>query len=225
MRNAWGFGLRWASAVALLLSMFSTVPAAAQRTANDATARKYFEAGRVAFEQADYESALVYFQHAYRMSRRAALQYNIGVAAERLQRDEEALEAFERYLEETKNPTRGSAVRVRIKALRRSIAEKEAEEGAPTKAQARTEPIAREQASASVPSAGTIEKSASPAFGLEYQKSEGSGRVDEPKARKKWPWIVAAAVAVVAGGVTAGVVLSKRENQNQPATSGLMVAW
>lgn len=100
--------------------------AAAQSTPDDAAAREYFERGRNAFEQADYEAALVYFRHAYRLSRRGELQYNIGVAADRLQREEEALEAFQHYLKETENPTRQAEVRERIAALQRSIAEREA---------------------------------------------------------------------------------------------------
>ena len=83
-----------------------------------------------AFEQADYESALVYFRHAYRLSHRGELQYNIGVAADRLQREEEALEAFEHYLEENEDPAREAEVQERIIALRQSIAERDATERA-----------------------------------------------------------------------------------------------
>lgn len=126
MARSWGtftIGLRL---VALLLGLLGAMPAQAQNTPDDAAAREYFERGRAAFEQADYEGALVYFRHAYRLSRRGELQYNIGVAADRLQREEEALEAFERYLEETESPTREAEVRERIDALRRSIAERKA---------------------------------------------------------------------------------------------------
>ena len=95
---------------------------------NDMAGREYFERGRAAFEEADYESALVYFEHAYRLSRRGELQYNIGVACDRLQREEEALEAFERYLETTPKPTREAEVRERMEALRESVAERRATE-------------------------------------------------------------------------------------------------
>ena len=102
------------SCAVLLAWLVGAVPAAAQQTPDDAAAREYFERGRVAFEQADYESALVYFRHAYRLSQRGELQYNIGVAADRLQREEEALEAFEHYLDESKDPAREAEVRERI---------------------------------------------------------------------------------------------------------------
>lgn len=118
------------------------------RATDDAAAREYFKAGRAAFDQADYESALVYFRHAYRTSGRGALLYNIGVAADRLQRDQEELEAFEQYLEETEKPTRESEVRTRVEALRLSIAEKEATARALMEAKARYEAIARQEARA-----------------------------------------------------------------------------
>ncbi|MGB5811512.1 MAG: tetratricopeptide repeat protein [Polyangiales bacterium] len=102
----------------------------AQAADRDAEAREYFERGRVAFEGADYERALVYFRHAYRLSSRAELQYNIGVAADRLQREDEALEAFESYLANTTSPARAAEVNERIEALRESIEERDATERA-----------------------------------------------------------------------------------------------
>jgi tetratricopeptide (TPR) repeat protein len=125
---------------ALWVGTLGGAQVAAQDTLDDAAAREYFERGRSAFERADYEAALVYFRHAYRLSRRGELQYNIGVAADRLQREEEALEAFQHYLEETKNPTREAEVRERIAALRRSIAEREATKRALEEAKVQYQP-------------------------------------------------------------------------------------
>ena len=112
----------------LLFGLLFAQVARAEDTPNDAAGREYFERGRAAFDEADYETALVYFRHAYRLSRRGELQYNIGVACDRLQREEEALEAFEHYLEATVDPTREAEVRERIDALRQSIAERRATE-------------------------------------------------------------------------------------------------
>jgi hypothetical protein len=60
-----------------------------------------------------------------------------------------------------------------------------------------------------------------------FQMPEYKGPVDEPtaKKKKKWPWIVAVSAVVVAGGVTAGVLLSKRSNESQPAAGGVTVSW
>lgn len=60
-----------------------------------------------------------------------------------------------------------------------------------------------------------------------FQMPEYKEPADEPtaKKKKKWPWIVAASVLVVAGGVTAGVLLSKNSSESQPAAGGLVVNW
>ncbi len=145
MEDPWGIVSRWSCAAALLIGLLGAVPAVAQETPDDAAAREYFERGREAFEQANYEGALVFFRHAYRLSGRPALQYNIGVAADRLQREQEALEAFQHYLEETESPTREGEVRGRIEALQESIAEKEATERALEEAAVRYQTVAQKQ--------------------------------------------------------------------------------
>jgi tetratricopeptide (TPR) repeat protein len=104
----------WVLVVAILVCAAPTSTAAA----DDSTARAHFELARAAFEATDYEKALVHFQEAYELSGRAELQYNIGVTASRLRRDEEALVAFERYLAELEQPARELEVRKRIEAIR-----------------------------------------------------------------------------------------------------------
>ena len=91
MREARGIALRWIGAAVIVCgAWFAAAPANAQKTADDAAARKHFEQGRAAFEETDWEQALQHFRDAYRLSHRPQLQYNIGVTADRLQRDEEA---------------------------------------------------------------------------------------------------------------------------------------
>lgn len=85
-------------------------------------ARAVFQAGRIAFESASYEDALRHFREAYRLSGRAELLYNIGVSADRLREDQQALEAFEQYLRETPAdaPQRADA-EARVRVLRRQV--------------------------------------------------------------------------------------------------------
>lgn len=217
--------------------MALATPASAQPIADDVAAREYFNAGRAAFDQADYESALTYFRHAYRTSGREALLYNIGIAADRLQRDKEALEAFEQYLDKTENPPREAEVRTRIEALEKSIAEKEATERALMEAKlryeqvARDEPVPRGKRGAArdvepVPSLATVGTTESRSGAVAFQMPKYSEPVDRPTSKKKkWPWIVAAAAVAVVGGVTAGVVVSQRSKQSQPAAGGFAVNW
>jgi len=60
-----------------------------------------------------------------------------------------------------------------------------------------------------------------------FQMPKYKEPADEPvaKKKKKWPWIVAASVVAVAGGVTAGVLLSQRSNQDQPSAGGITASW
>lgn len=109
--------------------------ALAQNTEEDPAARENFLLGQAAFEAADYEKAIIHLRESYRLSQRGQLQYNIGVTASHLGRAEEALEAFERYLEEVESPPREQEVRRRMAALQTTIATRE-EERAPAEATA-----------------------------------------------------------------------------------------
>jgi len=49
---------------------------------------------------------------------------------------------------------------------------------------------------------------------------------DAPKAKKKWPWIVAVSAVVVGAGIATGVVLSQRsKDSSEPAVGGVTVSW
>ncbi len=82
-----------------VLAYASPAPAQVVSPAADREAREHFERGRDAFTQGDYPLAAGEFELAYALSRRSALQYNIGTAYERLHRWGEARQAFQRYLD------------------------------------------------------------------------------------------------------------------------------
>lgn len=88
----------------------------------DAEARALFEAGEVAFREGRYENALEYLERSYELSQRPALLYNIGTTYDRLRRDEQALSAFERYLEARPDAQNRAEVERRIAVLREAIA-------------------------------------------------------------------------------------------------------
>lgn len=241
-----GIALGWACAAILSLGLVCAAPASAQETADDAAAREYFERGRSAFEQADYEGALVYFRHAYRLSGRAALQYNIGVAADRLQREQEALEAFEFYLEETDDPTREAEVRGRIEALQQSIAEKEATEHALMEAAIRYESIVRDEAvtdSPRVPRSTIIGGSVLAAVGVAGVaamsvalskdgscSNEVAGQCTTESSATAWTWVYGGiGIAALAGSATWFAVTSKRRKDKRAtrvsiSPTGVMVS-
>ncbi len=60
-----------------------------------------------------------------------------------------------------------------------------------------------------------------------FQMPVYQARSDAPTVRKKkkWPWIVAGAALVALGGVTAGVVVSKRAQESQAGSGTVAVNW
>jgi tetratricopeptide (TPR) repeat protein len=89
----------------------------------DGAARKHFVLGRAAYRGADYEAALVHFRRAHELSGRNQLLYNVAISADRLGRHEAALQAFQKYLEGTDDPSREQEVRERIDFLRLALEE------------------------------------------------------------------------------------------------------
>jgi len=215
-----------------LLGLVNTGSVRAQEAANDAAAREYFERGRASFEQADYEAALVYFRHSYRLSRRGELQYNIGVTADRLQREDEALEAFERYLEETENAAREAEVRERMSALRKSIAERQATERALQEATIRYQGPAQAtelREGARMPRSTIVGASAVAAVGaaglaamsVGLAKSgsctrEAAGSCVTESSATAWTWVYGGlGIAALAGSATWFAVSTKRSKDKR----------
>jgi len=88
-------------------------------------ARALFLAGRVAFEEGRFEAAIRHFEASYELSQRAALLYNIAQCYDRLRRDRDAMEAFERYLQVSPMAENRSTVEARLRALRAAVASSE----------------------------------------------------------------------------------------------------
>ena len=115
-------------------------PAATDEELAEAEARALFNAAVAAYDAGRYEDALESFERAYRRSNRAALLYNMGQCYDRLRRDEEAVNAFERYLEAMPAAENRAQVESRIRALREAIARRANPELAPTAVAAASEP-------------------------------------------------------------------------------------
>lgn len=95
--------------------------------ANDAVAKGLFQAGAAAFEAGQFEEALRHFEAAYARSPRPKLLFNIGQAADRLRKDEVALDAFRRYLAEVPEAEGREQIEARVRVLEQAVAEREAE--------------------------------------------------------------------------------------------------
>lgn len=101
----------------------------------DQEARSLFEAGRSAFTAGRFDDALGHFQRAYELSGRAVLLFNIGQSLDRLRRDEETLDTFERYLEAVPDAPNRPQVEARVEILRAALAEAEAAADTPEPAE------------------------------------------------------------------------------------------
>ncbi len=95
-------------------------------SAQDNRARDAFREATVAYDTGRFEDALRLFQEAYDLSDRTTLLYNIGLVSERLQRDEEAVAAYEEFVRAMPNAPQRENVEGRIQVLRTAIAEREA---------------------------------------------------------------------------------------------------
>jgi tetratricopeptide (TPR) repeat protein len=163
-----------------------------------AAARKAFKDGRAAFDAGRFTEALERFEHAYSLSGRSELLFNIGLAADRIREDERALEAFEQYLEETPDSTHRMQVEQRVIALREAI---DREQRKQSRAVA---PTPAEVASASARAPERTPLGPSP-----------SERDDGGVLSEWWFW-TGTAVLLIAGGATAYVLLQPEEQADLP---------
>lgn len=96
----------------------------------DRAARALFEAGKIAFDLGRYEEALDHLTQAFNLSKRPLLLFNIASTLDRLRRDAEALDAFERYLREVPDAPNRPAVEGRVRLLREAVERAKTEEAA-----------------------------------------------------------------------------------------------
>jgi tetratricopeptide (TPR) repeat protein len=175
--------------------------------ARDAEARRLFDIGAQAFAGGRYAEALDHFEASYRLSGRAALLYNIGITQDRLRRDREAIESFERFLREVPDTNKREEVEGRLEALRAAV--RRAEE-AEARAEQERERLAREareaEERAARAAAGNVARDASPSV-----------------FERWWFWTIVGVVVV--GGVTAALVATHDPGTEPPipGTGGVVV--
>ncbi len=100
-------------------------PDANSRDARIVQARKAFAEGTEAYQQGEFETALARFRRAYELTESPDLLYNIATVSDRMRRDEEALRAYEGYLEARPRSADGEHIRSRIEVLRAAIEARE----------------------------------------------------------------------------------------------------
>ena len=91
------------------------------REARITEAKKAFAVGTRAYAHGEFKTALTSFQRAYKLTRSPDLLYNIATVSDRMRRDEDALEAYEGYLEARPESADREHVESRIDVLRAAI--------------------------------------------------------------------------------------------------------
>ena len=207
-------------------------PAPQQTSGKDEEARGLFWAGRAAYDEGRYKDALGYFSRSYQLSGRPELLYNIGQTADRLRKDQEALDAFTEYLNRVPNADHREAVEARIVLLREGLEEREEERLAlaarAAPAAVETEEAAKEPATPAAPEPEAKQEPAAPAVVSNENYTGGSdapAERDDGSIWSKW-WLWTAVGAVVAAGVVIGVVAaSGKDTTKAPDKVGTGVVF
>lgn len=115
--------MRFLLILVVSLGLFaSTADVHAQsREARIAEAKKAFSAGTEAYAEGSFEHALASFKRAYELTESPDLLYNIATVSDRMRLDEEALAAYEGYLEARPKSADREHVESRISVLRDAI--------------------------------------------------------------------------------------------------------
>jgi tetratricopeptide (TPR) repeat protein len=160
----------------------------------DEEARALFEAGKVAYTDGRYDDAIGYFERSYRLSQRAGLQYNLGLAYDRLRRDSEALTAFEAYLANSPDPEREQEVQNRVRALKASLA--------------REAQVQENQ--------GPLDQQAAPA-----RSQPVDAESDQVRKRRLWVGVAAGVAALAVGAIVTWSVTRDDEDPRPAPNSGV----
>lgn len=94
----WGFRSRLVGALVVCVWFATPSVSRAQTTEDDERARTHFEAGRLYYEEGNYEAALPEFSRAYELSQRPEMLANIANAQERLGRYSDAADSLGEFL-------------------------------------------------------------------------------------------------------------------------------
>jgi len=89
---------------------------------DEEAARRHFARGLTHYDAGEYQAALAEFDAVKRFHDSPALDYNIARCYDRLERYEEAVSAYERYVTQKPDASDAASIRERIATLRRRLA-------------------------------------------------------------------------------------------------------
>lgn len=202
--------MTWArivAALALIVTVALSSVASAQEVSadDDRAAREAFQRGQAAFDDGAFEDALTEFQRAWELSHRPALLYNVGVAADRLRRTSQALEAFEQYVDLVPDAPNRREVEGRIRVLREARGREVA-----------TQELLQLRSFEGQEQAQTQSATAQPL------QPTPAGRDDDSSVLEQW-WFWTILGAVVAGGIVATVLLASGTEDPLAGDDGIVI--
>jgi len=198
----------------------------------DTAARSAFEAGRHAYDRGRFDEALVLYEHAYALTRRPKMLFNIGRAAEADDQGARAIEAYEAYLATDSGVENREFVLGRLRVLRGRTTP-------PGAVSASTTAVAPQVLSAlsseqgplelalqasplpTVAAAVPVEADAPIAANFASLPVHDDASVSRPFWKRVWFWSVVGAVVV--GGATAAVIASTLRREPARAASDVYV--
>ncbi|HMG57972.1 MAG TPA: tetratricopeptide repeat protein, partial [Kofleriaceae bacterium] len=187
----------------------SAAPAAAQPAPGTrARAAARFKQGQEFFKAGDYDHAIAEYEAAYQLSREPLLVFNLGLCHDRAQRPEQALAAFQRYLELAPSGEVADEARedvARLTPIVEAIRAREAAAAAETAEQARRAEAARVEAAATR-ARRDAERRAAEARTRERRAGELAGR----SRLERWSGIAGGALGAISLAVGARYGLDAR---------------
>ena len=190
----------------------ATTETAPHEDAQLVAAKQHFEAGRVAFNAADYPTAIREFKMAEALRASAILAYNIGLANEKLNRRRVAVRYYRRFLESAPTASNRPDVEQRIARLEKEIA-----------AQPQAQPVEQPEDNPPPPVIAPPAPGEPPPPGVQQGQDPYAGGTattpppPAPMAKKRslwWVWvIVGVGGAALLTGIVLAVVLTRKSDQ------------
>ncbi len=195
--------------ISTVLTWSAVSGAIAQSEFDDQRARSHFEAGTSYFQESRFEDAVREFQEAYRLSQRSMLLINIGLSYSHALKFDEAIAAYQKYLESEPDAANRSEIEARIEHLRKMsqqvrVAEEQESTELPEDTEQPQEPIESEPAEQQSDEAEQSQVAQPTASSSEKDSDDGS----------VLPWVIGGiGVALIAGGSVSGALTLSMQSE------------